>query len=114
VADEVRFIVAAGGSGLIARVAADEDARMKKFIFLSCCIALGAFAGVAGVGCGDDDEHDLSADCEAIAEACHEVQTTEAQECHENAEDTWSAEQCTAMKAGCLAICPTGPDAGPQ
>ena len=80
---------------------------MQRFVFVCCCIALGAFAGVAGAGCDDHDEHDLPADCEAIAEACHEVQTPAAQECHENAEGTWTAAECTAMKADCLAMCPS-------
>jgi hypothetical protein len=66
---------------------------------LACFLAL--FAVPA---CGDD-EHEVPPECEEIAELCHDSTTDEGQECHENAEEVWSAAECTANEAACLAEC---------
>jgi hypothetical protein len=68
---------------------------------------------LALVACSDDPPktHVTPAECEPIAELCHPSVTTEGQECHESAEGTWTAAECTANLADCTAKCT--PDAGP-
>jgi hypothetical protein len=63
-----------------------------------------------GLSCGDDEKKE----CEAIIEACHEKDTGsgEIHECHENAESTWSKDQCVSNSARCLSLCKAGGDAG--
>jgi hypothetical protein len=62
-------------------------------------------ASLAGLlACGDDD-HEVPAECEEIAELCHDSTTEEGQECHENAEGVWSASECVANEEACLAEC---------
>ena len=68
------------------------------------------------LACDDDHGHgpDIPPECEPIAERCHDVDTEEAQECHENAEGVWTAAECTANLADCNAKCPLPEDAGPR
>jgi hypothetical protein len=64
-----------------------------------------------------DDHHDSSpAECKEIIEACHEVDPGSGpiHECHENAEEEWSKEQCTANRQRCLALCSAPRDGGGQ
>ena len=61
-----------------------------------------ALAGFSSCG---DDEHDVPPECEEIAELCHDSTTAEGQDCHENAEEVWSAAECTANEEACLAEC---------
>jgi hypothetical protein len=58
--------------------------------------------------------HDTPAECEEIGEACHAFDTGSgmAHDCHENAHEEWSAAECTANRAACLAVCGGGGDAG--
>ena len=79
---------------------------------LAAALLSGSMLGLAA--CSDDPPktHVAPAECEEISKPCHDVQTPAAQECHENAEDVWTAAECTAHRAECLALCPT-PDAGP-
>jgi hypothetical protein len=61
-------------------------------------------------GCGDDDEgspHDnLSPDCKAIVDACHEADpgSGTAHDCHETGEAN-NAGMCTEMLSNCLSAC---------
>lgn len=61
-------------------------------------------------GCGDDDEgspHDnLSPDCQAIVDACHEVDlgSGPAHDCHAAGEAN-SAGVCTERLPNCLSVC---------
>jgi hypothetical protein len=76
---------------------------MRLFKLAALVTLLTAFAA-----CGDDDgggETEIPAECEAIAETCHESTTAEGMDCHENAEGVWSAEECTENEAACLAEC---------
>ena len=68
------------------------------------------------LGCShDDDDHghttERPAVCEEIGSKCHDSKSTLGQTCHESAHDTWTAAQCEAEKAKCLAECATS-DAG--
>jgi hypothetical protein len=85
-----------------------------KIAKLVLAASLAAGSVVAILACGDDDPktHVTPAECEPIAERCHPVQTPAAQECHESAEATWTAAECTEHLSACLAECPE-PDAGP-
>jgi hypothetical protein len=73
--------------------------RLFKLAALAALLTASAACG------GDDDEHDLPAECEEIAEICHESTTELGLECHENAEEVWSAEECAENEAACLAEC---------
>ncbi len=68
-------------------------------------VLLVAFVGSPACGGDDDDEREVPAECEEIAELCHESTTDEGQECHENAEELWSASECVANEEACLAEC---------
>lgn len=61
-----------------------------------------ALAGFSACG---DDEHEVPAECEEIAELCHDSTTPEGQDCHESAEETWTAAECMANEEACLAEC---------
>jgi len=73
--------------------------------------AVGACLLVAA--CGDDDVA-RPAECEAIVERCHPLDTGMGQihECHESAETTWTAAECTSNTAMCFAVCPEPIDGG--
>jgi hypothetical protein len=85
--------------------------KMTKLV-LAAALATGSV--IAFLACSDDPAktHIEPAECEAISTPCHDVQTPEAQECHESAEETWTAAECTEHLSECLAKCPV-PDAGP-
>ena len=85
--------------------------KMTKLL-LAATLAAGSV--VAILACGDDTTktHVEPLECEMISNPCHDVQTPAAQACHESAENTWTAAECTANLADCLAKCPV-PDAGP-
>jgi hypothetical protein len=85
--------------------------KMTKLV-LAAVFATGSV--VAILACSDDTTktHVEPLECEAISGPCHDVQTPAAQECHESAENTWTAAECTANLTDCLAKCPV-PDAGP-
>lgn len=73
-------------------------------------------AGFLFAGCGGDDEK-RPAECEEIVAACHAVDQGSGpiHECHENAEETWTKDQCVMNRATCLATCAvTATDAGTQ
>jgi hypothetical protein len=63
-----------------------------------------------GFGLGCDDHGDKPAECEAIIEACHAVDTGpgEIHDCHENAESEWNKDQCVSNSARCLGLCKAG------
>jgi hypothetical protein len=88
---------------------------MKKLFIgtllgLTVALSLGIGCGGGGGGSGDDAEDEtgkkLSADCNAIREACHvdDEGTGIAHDCHEIAHDGVAA-VCTARKQACLAGC---------
>lgn len=61
--------------------------------------------------CGSDDEeepqHQQPAECEAISDACHVVDTGQPgpiHDCHETAHNG-TAEQCQAIAASCIPLC---------
>lgn len=56
------------------------------------------------LACGGDDR---PAACEAVVEACHDLDTGEGMihTCHESAEEDSSAEECAAMTSVCLSAC---------
>ena len=58
--------------------------------------------------CGSSDSR--PAECEEIVEACHMADkgTGTIHECHENAESTWTKDQCVANKSMCQAACAAG------
>lgn len=81
---------------------------MKKILFVAF---FAAFAGL--VACSDDDKTPAadphagaSADCSAIAEACHPLDTGEGaiHDCHEIGHGKDTA-KCTEKKAECLQTC---------
>lgn len=76
---------------------------MNRPMFARMLLALALTAGAAS--CGGDDER--PEECQAIAEACHDVDTGVGMihECHEGAESDWSQSECVAMSADCLAAC---------
>jgi hypothetical protein len=67
------------------------------------------------LACGGDPAPTTPPECEEIGSACHEAGETdaEAEECHHNAHDVWTRDECIANRASCLAICEM-PDAGPN
>ncbi len=79
---------------------------MKKVLFVT---VFAVFAGL--VACSDDDKTDAhhgdsSADCTAITEACHPLDTGEGaiHDCHEVGHGGDPA-KCTEKKAECLQTC---------
>lgn len=70
--------------------------RTGAFLFLGAALAL---AGLAS--CGDDNQ----AKCDELAELCHPVMTTLAQDCHETAEDPGDTQVCADRYDECLAAC---------
>ncbi len=65
---------------------------------------LASISAFGALGCGED-EHDVPAECVEIAETCHDSTSDLGQECHENAEEVWSAQECLDNQADCLAEC---------
>jgi hypothetical protein len=67
---------------------------------------------LAAPACSDDDheenhEHQQPAECEAISDACHPVDTGQPgpiHDCHETGHDGTAAE-CQAASANCIALC---------
>ena len=84
---------------------------MKKLFFYAFAPAA-LLSCLVFAACGDDDDDttEPAEQCEAIAELCHTSSSPDGQECHENAEGTWSAAECTEHTAECVALCT--PDAG--
>ena len=81
---------------------------MRRFLVT---VALCSFV----VSC--DDHHESSpAECKEIIEACHEADPGSGpiHECHENAEEGWSKDQCTANRQRCLGLCSAPRDGGGQ
>jgi hypothetical protein len=91
---------------------------MRLSILGALALASVVMASAAAAGC-DGDEHDHShgtsggahtspyPDCNAITQACHEVDVGEGpiHDCHERAHAAKSEADCTPMKDDCLAIC---------
>jgi hypothetical protein len=73
--------------------------------FFKAAVLATLFAAFAACGGDDDGDSEIPAECEEIAELCHESTTEAGIECHENAEGVWSAEECTENEAACLAEC---------
>ncbi len=77
----------------------------RTFFGFGCGLVLLALGG-----CGDDEEHaghgDLAPDCQAIVDACHEVDpgSGEANDCHVLAEKN-DASVCTEHRASCVSVC---------
>jgi hypothetical protein len=70
------------------------------------------------LGCHDDDGHSHGTTerphvCEEIVESCHSKDPGSGpiHDCHESAESTWTAEQCTANASRCHTLC-LGTDGG--
>jgi hypothetical protein len=95
---------------------------MKPFAY-SAILAGALFCAPA---CSDSHSHDgvdggahtsAFASCQAILDACHEVDTGEGpiHDCHDVAHDATSEETCAPKKAACLATCAAAAaDAGPS
>ena len=65
---------------------------------------------LATLGCGDHGHDDEApAECQEIIEACHDAESDAGQERHVNAEARWSASECTANTASCVATCEAAP-----
>ena len=65
--------------------------------------------------CACDSEDDSRpVECEAIVEACHAVDRGPGaiHDCHENAETTWTKDQCVANRTSCFAACAAAADGG--
>ena len=64
----------------------------------------------------DDHHEDSPAECKEIITACHEVDRGSGpiHDCHENAEGTWTKEQCSANRSMCLGLCSSAGDGGGQ
>src|SRR5690242_20437363 len=82
-----------------------------KFASLTV-LAFGAALALGACGSDDDepktDDHKTPVECDPIIDACHHAdQGTDgpAHECHENAHDKWTAAECTAEAANCIALC---------
>jgi hypothetical protein len=82
-----------------------EVSVRSTFFNISCGLLLLALSG-----CGDDEDspHDnLSPNCKAIVDACHEADPGEegaAHQCHETGEAN-NAGQCTEALPNCLSVC---------
>lgn len=71
------------------------------------------FVSLALTGCPTDEHHDDTGvltfpDCEAIVEACHDVDDGSpgmAHDCHETAHDADSNDDCAPTRAACVAAC---------
>ena len=74
---------------------------MKLFIGISFLAAV-AF----GIGCGSSDDK-RPAECEAIVEACHPLDTGTGaiHDCHEKAESDWTQAECVTNTTSCLNLC---------
>ncbi len=64
-------------------------------------------------GCSKDEES-RPAECEEIVESCHEVDpgSGDIHECHENAEQTWTKDQCVSNGTRCKNLCKAAVDGG--
>ena len=63
------------------------------------------FLAALVTSCGSSDSR--PEECEAIVELCHPVDQGSGtiHECHENAEATWTKDQCVANTAMCTTAC---------
>jgi len=84
--------------------------RMRQILVLVPLLVL---------GCHDDDDHDHGTTtrpqvCEEIVENCHSKDPGSGpiHDCHESAESTWTAEQCTSNASRCRSLCVGGGDSG--
>lgn len=77
---------------------------MRKTFALTFVLAL---SGCPTNNDGGDTGPVTFADCEAIIEACHEVDpgTGPAHDCHEAAHDAVSNADCAPLRASCVATC---------
>jgi hypothetical protein len=76
---------------------------MKIVRLIALFASLSAFSII---GCGDDDHgEEIPPECEEIAETCHDSTSDLGVECHENAEEVWTAQECLDNEADCLAEC---------
>jgi hypothetical protein len=87
-----------------------HTAAMKLVSF--AVFSLGAALALGACGSDDDDsptdEHQTPAECKPITDACHHTDDGvdgPAHECHENAHEVWTAAECTAEAANCIALC---------
>lgn len=82
---------------------------MKFFAFT--LIAVGSALALGACGSDDEEEHSehvVPAECKPITEACHGVDhgtAGELHECHEGSHSEWTADECTANAANCIALC---------
>jgi len=81
---------------------------MKSAFLSAVWIGLLASAGVF-VGCSDNDElpskdEHGGAECEVVAELCHEVETAAGQDCHERAHSARGA-ACHELFSDCVKTC---------
>ncbi|MBK7585786.1 MAG: hypothetical protein IPI67_37065 [Myxococcales bacterium] len=82
------------------------------------CVSLSSV--LALWACSSDEaaahSHQTPDECVPIIEACHLIDDGTAgpvHDCHENAHEVWSAAQCTANGAQCIALCEAAtPDGG--
>lgn len=83
---------------------------MKLLSFV--VLAFGANLALGACSSDDDetktDDHETPVECDPIIDACHhsdEGADGPAHECHENAHEVWTAAECTAEAANCIALC---------
>jgi hypothetical protein len=78
---------------------------MREFSGMLIVASLFVFAAGCG-GSASESEEELTPSCQAIADACHELDTGpgEIRDCHESSESS-TEEQCAATKDDCLAKC---------
>jgi hypothetical protein len=92
---------------------------MRLSILGAVALATAVIGSAVATGCDGDDDHSHShgtsggghtssyPDCNAIIEACHEVDVGEGpiHDCHDKAHAATSEADCTPIKDNCLAIC---------
>jgi hypothetical protein len=62
----------------------------------------------------DDEHEDSPAECKEISSACHSEGSGDAHDCHENAHEKWSKDECVANRTMCLSVCAAASDGGGQ
>ena len=69
-------------------------------------LALGLLA-LAGSGCGDDGSHPTAPSCQAIIDACHDVDPGSGPitDCHDTAHDVGTPEACDPIQTMCVTLC---------
>lgn len=81
---------------------------MRSILAFALCLALSGCPSSPGSDAGGyPDGPTTFPDCDAIVEACHEVDpgTGPIHDCHETAHDAASNEPCAPIRATCVMMC---------